>query len=195
MPLPCRGRDARRADAPRRRRDAAPRCAPPTAARRRLSTIYIDPPRSDPYHPATAATSHAKPSRQRDRAPDGRGGGPRCVVVSWHRSPYSRWWSLRAEERRPRNRLEARSRQRQRPAERPPNPRPVRGARPSTRCRCTGSVTAPASGIRPSYETFSQAINFEMMFSKLLDRGWKADGTLGADPGPRRQLGHLARTA
>ncbi len=28
-----------------------------------------------------------------------------------------------------------------------------------------------------AYETFSQAINFEMMFSNLLDRGWKADGT------------------
>jgi hypothetical protein len=28
-----------------------------------------------------------------------------------------------------------------------------------------------------AYETFSQAINFEMMFSKLLERGWQADGT------------------
>ena len=28
-----------------------------------------------------------------------------------------------------------------------------------------------------AYETFSQAINFEMMFSKLLERGWREDGT------------------
>ena len=42
-----------------------------------------------------------------------------------------------------------------------------------------------------AYETFSQAINFELMFSNLIDRAWKDDGHVRrsgdlADRGPRR---------
>ena len=43
-----------------------------------------------------------------------------------------------------------------------------------------------------AYETFSQAINFELMFSNLMDRGWAEDGAdVDAATGHRRVVGSL----
>ena len=47
-----------------------------------------------------------------------------------------------------------------------------------TRSRCTGSATSRRSGILPRRRPFrSQGVNFQLMFDKLIEREWAADGS------------------